>query len=106
MKSITMSIMAVAGLMTAGSALAVEMPADGKAKCGSCHAVDKRMHGPSFMDISLKYKGDKEAVNKVVANVTKGGAFGWNMGNMPAKGIGASDAQIKSLSEFIVNLTK
>ena len=106
MKSIIVSMIATAGLMIAGSALAVDMPADGKAKCGACHAIDKKVVGPSWMDVSAKYKGDHEAAKKIADNVTKGGAFGWKMGNMPAKGMGATDDQIKSLSEFIAGLAK
>ncbi len=106
MKSIIVSMVAAAGLIIAGSALAVDMPAEGKAKCGACHAVDKKVVGPSFMDVSAKYKGDKEAASKIAANVTKGGAFGWKLGSMPAKGMGANDAEIKSMSEFIAGLAK
>ena len=106
MKSIIVSMIAAAGLMVAGSALAVDMPADGKAKCGACHAIDKKVVGPSWNDVSAKYKGDKDAASKIAANVAKGGAFGWKMGSMPAKGMGASDEQVKSLSEFIAGLAK
>ena len=106
MKSIIVSMVAAAGLVIAGSALAVDMPAEGKAKCGACHAIDKKVVGPSWMDVSAKYKGDKDAASKIAANVTKGGAFGYKMGSMPAKGMGATDAEIKSLSEFIAGLAK
>lgn len=106
MKAIIVSIVATASLMAAGWALAVDMPAEGKTKCGMCHAVDKKLVGPSFMDVAAKYKGDKEAASKIAASITKGGAFGWKMGSMPAKGAGANEAQIKSLSEFIAGLAK
>jgi len=106
MKSIIVSMIAAAGLMVSGSVLATDMPADGKAKCGACHAVDKKVVGPSFNDIAAKYKGDADAANKLVANITKGGAFGWKMGSMPAKGMGANDAQIKAMADYIVSLAK
>jgi len=106
MKSIIVSMVAAAGLIVAGSALAVDMPAEGKAKCGACHAIDKKVVGPAWNDVSAKYKGDKDAASKIAANVTKGGEFGYKMGKMPPKGMGASDAEIKSLSEFIAGLAK
>ena len=106
MKSIIVSMIAVAGLMVAGSALAVDMPAVGKAKCGACHAVDKKVVGPAYNDVSAKYKGDKDAVSKIIANVTKGGAFGYKLGTMPPKGLGATDAEIKEMAEFIAGLAK
>ncbi|MCX7192744.1 MAG: c-type cytochrome [Proteobacteria bacterium] len=103
MKSFIAS-MAVAGLMVAGTAMAVDMPADGKAKCGSCHAIDKKVVGPAWKDVAAKYKGNKDAEKTLIANITKGGQFGWKMANMPPKGLGASDAQIAALAKFIVEL--
>jgi cytochrome c len=108
MKVIFASLVAIVNLFTAGVTLAVEMPAVGKAKCGACHAIDKKLIGPSFMDVSKKYKGNKEAAGKIAANITKGGSYGWKQGNqsMPPRGLGANDAQIKLMSEFIVGLEK
>ena len=106
MKSIIISMIAAAGLVVAGSALAVDLPAVGKAKCGACHAVDKKVVGPKYMDVSLKYKGDKDAVSKIIAHATKGGSFGWKLGVMPPRGLGATDAEIKTMAEFIVGLAK
>ena len=99
-------MVATAGLIIAGSALAADMPATGKAKCGACHAVDKKVVGPAFTDVAAKYKGDHEAVSKITASITKGGEFGWKLGKMPAKGMGADDAQIKEMAEFIAGLAK
>lgn len=106
MKSNILSMVAMVGLVIAGSSLAADMPAAGKAKCGTCHAIDKKVIGPSYMDISAKYKGDKDAAAKIAANVTKGGSFGWKMGVMPSKGMAANDAEIKSMSEYIAGLAK
>jgi cytochrome c len=104
MKSIIASIAVAAGLLVAGSAMAVDMPATGKAKCGACHAVDKKVVGPAWQDVAKKYAGDKDAESKITASITHGGSFGWKMGSMPAKGMGASDADIKELAHFIANL--
>ena len=106
MKSIFISVVTVASLAMGGSALAVDMPAIGKAKCGACHTIDKKLVGPAWMDVSKKYKGDKEAASKMAANIAKGGEFGWKLGKMPPKGLGASDAEVKTLSEFIAGLNK
>jgi len=106
MKLVFPCMFAAASLIISGVSLAADMPAFGKAKCGTCHSVDKKGIGPSYMDISTKYKGDQDAVNKIAANVTKGGSFDWKMGKMPPKGIGANDAEIKTMSEYIAGLAK
>lgn len=96
--------LAVVGVMFAGGAMAADMPADGKAKCAACHAIDKKVVGPAWNDVAAKYKGQADAEKTLVANITKGGAFGWKLGTMPARGLGASDEQIAGLAKFIVNL--
>jgi cytochrome c len=106
MKSAIPSIVAAASLIVAASALAADIPAAGKAKCGSCHSIDKKMVGPSYNDIAAKYKGDKDAVSKLEANIAKGGSFDWKLGKMPAKGMGANEAEIKSMAEYIASLAK
>lgn len=106
MNPIVLSIVATAGLAISGFALATGMPPEGKARCGTCHAIDKNITGPSFMEISEKYKGDPDAAGKIAASIAMGGSFGWEFGEMPAKGMGASDAEIQSLAKFIAGLAK
>jgi cytochrome c len=108
LKSIYINMSVTALLVIAGSAFAVEMPPVGKARCGACHAIDKKLVGPSFIEISAKYKGDKEAVSKIAANIAKGGNFGWKQGytSMPPRGMGATDPEIIFLAKFIVGLLK
>lgn len=103
MKAIIISMAVSVGLIVAGSVAAGEMPA-ASAKCNVCHTVDKKLVGPSYSDIAKKYKGDKDAASKIAANITKGGAFGWNLGQMPPKGMGASDAEIKAMADYIAGL--
>ena len=88
----------------AGNALAVDMPQEGKAKCGACHAVDKKVVGPAFKDVAAKYAGKADAEKTLIANITKGGAFGWKNGGMPPKGAGATDAEIQSMAKFILTI--
>lgn len=106
MKSVITGLFVAASLTVAGTAVAANMPSVAKAKCNMCHALDKKVVGPSFMDISNKYKGDPEAVAKLEANITKGGSFGWKYTNMPPRGMGASNAEIKEMAEYIAGLAK
>ena len=89
----------------AGSTVAAEMPAVGKAKCGACHAVDKKVVGPAFMDVSAKYKGDKDAAGNS-CEYYQGRLVWLETWSMPPKGMGANDADIKTMSEFIAGLAK
>ena len=106
MKSSILSMTAAASLIIAGTSLAAGMPAAGKSKCGVCHAIDSKVVGPSYMAISAKYKSDKDAAGKIASSIARGGSFGWKLGTMPPKGMGASDAEIKAMSEYIAGLAK
>ena len=90
--------------MFAGSAMAVDMPPAAKAKCGACHAIDQRVVGPAWKDVAAKYKGKRGAQKTLIAHITSGGSFGWKLGMMPPRGLGASDQEIASLAQFILKL--
>lgn len=107
MKALLMTLSACLLTSAAWAADApLQMSADGKAKCGVCHDLEKSGVGPAWKDVAAKYKGKKDAEKTLVANITKGGKFGWypdkpNKPAMPAKGMGASDAQIAAFAKFI-----
>ena len=52
--------------------------------CMACHAVDKKLVGPSYKDIAKKYGGQKDAVAKLAEKVIKGGSGAWGAVPMPA----------------------
>ncbi|MGV8804855.1 MAG: c-type cytochrome [Polaromonas sp.] len=45
--------------------------------CMACHAVDKKVLGPSYKDVAAKYAGQKDAAAKLEAKVIKGGGGVW-----------------------------
>jgi cytochrome c len=71
MKSIVMVAVVAAGLGLAGAANASEDLAK-KSGCMTCHDVATKKMGPSFKDISAKYKGKAGAEATVVANLKAG----------------------------------
>jgi cytochrome c len=42
--------------------------------CLACHAVDKKLVGPSFKDVAAKHKGQADAQAKVAARIKSGGS--------------------------------
>lgn len=54
-----------------------------KHNCSSCHAVDKKLVGPSYKDVAAKYKGDPSAEAKLIDKVVKGGSGVWGPVPMP-----------------------
>lgn len=41
-----------------------------KSGCFKCHAVDKKKDGPPYKEISAKYKGKADAMQKLTTHVT------------------------------------
>jgi cytochrome c len=73
--------------------------------CAACHAIDKKIVGPAYQDVAAKYKGDAGAAAKLVEKVKKGGYGVWGETPMPPNPQ-ASDADIKSLVDWILTLKK
>ncbi|MBL8541020.1 MAG: c-type cytochrome [Betaproteobacteria bacterium] len=74
-----------------------------KAGCMACHAVDKKLVGPSFQEVAKKYKGDAKAVATLTEKVRKGGAGNWGQIPMPPNPADKiSDADLKSVVEWIL----
>ena len=105
MKTITTMILA-AGLTVSGSALAADMPATAKKNnCTACHAIDKKVVGPAWVEVAKKYKGDAGAADRLSAKITKGGSGVWGSMPMPPNPK-VSDADMKELVGFILGLAK
>ena len=52
--------------------------------CMACHAVDKKLIGPSYKDVAAKYANDRNAVAKLAKKVRDGGVGVWGQIPMPA----------------------
>jgi len=56
-----------------------------KAKnCLACHAMDKRLVGPSYKEIATKYAGNKTADSTLAKKIREGGVGAWGKIPMPA----------------------
>ena len=125
MKSIIASVAVAAGLMIAGSAMAVDMPPLAKKhNCTACHAIDHKVVGPAWMEVSKKYKGAKAykysangsaapdakelpLVEGLMEKVSKGGHGNWGSMAMIANDpTGKSQGDIKELVEFVLGLAR
>lgn len=95
------AIAAVLALAAAGAQAGPE-EAMTKAGCMACHTKDKKLVGPSFKDIAVKYKG-QDAVAKLSEKVRKGGSGSFGpvpmAPNPPDK---INDADLKAAVELIL----
>ena len=79
-----------------------------KSGCLACHAIDKKVVGPGWNDVSAKYKGDDGARAALIEVVKKGGKGNWTdvTGGvpMPPYSPRVADADIETLVDFIIAL--
>jgi cytochrome c len=69
--------------------------------CTGCHALDKRVVGPSFREIAAKYAGDGGAAAGLAAKIRNGGQGNWGAVPMPPNP-GISDANLKSIVAWVL----
>ena len=97
----------ILAVLTVAATLAVTSPAFAdealaKAKnCMACHAVDKKVVGPSYKDVAKKYAGDAKAADMLAAKVIKGGSGVWGPVPMPANAQ-VNEAESKKLVAWVL----
>jgi cytochrome c len=74
--------------------------------CTACHATDKKIVGPAYVDVAAKYKGEPKAKAYLIDKVKKGGSGVWGPVPMPPNSPQVSDADIAKDVEYILSLKK
>jgi cytochrome c len=69
--------------------------------CLGCHAINKKIVGPSFQAVAEKYKNDPGAQAFLKNKMAKGGAGSWGVVPMPANSK-LSDVDLSLLSSWIL----
>lgn len=74
-----------------------------KAKnCMACHAVASKLVGPAYKDVAAKYAGQKDAEDKLVQKVLKGGSGAWGAIPMPAN-TQVTEAEAHTLVKWVLS---
>ncbi len=69
--------------------------------CLGCHAIDKKIIGPSFQDIAARYQSDVNPNAKLTESIRTGGSGKWGEIVMPPMS-GLTVAQTQALAEFVL----
>jgi cytochrome c len=92
----------LAGLTAAGVAHSNEKLAQSSG-CMTCHAIDKKVIGPSYKQVADKYRNDKGAEAALIKKVKAGGKGAWGETPMPPNAH-VKDQDIKTLVQWILSL--
>jgi len=92
-------------VLAALSALAAPAMADqslaAAKNCMACHAAEKKLVGPSYKEVAIKYAAQKDAVDRLAVKIIKGGSGVWGPVPMPANGQ-VSEADAKKLAAWVL----
>lgn len=69
--------------------------------CFGCHAIERKLVGPSFAEIAQRYKVDATAPARLVKKVMQGGAGVWGPIPMPSQPR-LSEADAKVLVDWVL----
>ena len=111
MKVVTLAtVVAGCAVLVAGPAHAVLDNAKAEAMmkkdgCAACHAVDKKIVGPAYVEVAAKYKSDKNAVAMLSKKVKEGSTGVWGPVPMPPNAA-VPQADITDLVTWILTLKK
>ena len=72
-----------------------------KYNCVACHAVERRMVGPSFREVAARYSN--KDVAQLAASIRKGGAGKWGAMPMPAYPQ-QSEADATALAKYVLDV--
>lgn len=76
--------------------------------CLACHSIDKKVVGPAWRDVAVRYKGQSGARAQLIAKVKSGGKGNWtavtNGAAMPPYSPRVSDDDIATLVDFVLAL--
>ena len=72
-----------------------------KNQCMACHAVEKKVLGPAYPDVTKKYSGQKDAAIALAKSIKVGGSGKWGQVPMPAQ-TALSEADATALAVWIL----
>jgi len=97
MKIVATTVIAAAALIATPAMANKDLAT--KSGCMACHAVDKKLVGPSYLDVAKKYKASDEAM--LIEKVKKGGSGNWGQVPMPPNAA-LKDEDAKTLVKWIL----
>ncbi|MFV5703701.1 c-type cytochrome [Flavobacterium sp. XS2P12] len=88
----------------------IEQQSDGeklisKMDCVGCHKLDKKLIGPSYLDIAKKYSLNDKSINYLSDKIIKGGSGVWGSIPMAAHATLKKD-DAKKMAKYILSLKK
>lgn len=77
----------------------------GASDCTTCHAIDKKLTGPAYVDVAAKYDNTPAVIDTLVSKIINGGSGNWGTVPMtPHPTLPEADA--REMVKYIMSLKK
>ena len=76
-----------------------------KHMCTACHSLDRKLVGPTWMNISLRYQNQANAEAYLIGKIRDGSSGVWGSNIMPPSPQ-LSEEDIKILADYVLKLSK
>jgi cytochrome c len=76
-----------------------------KHMCTVCHSLDRKLMGPTWMNISLRYQNQPDAEAYLISKIRDGSSGVWGTAVMPPS-MQLSAEDIKILADYVLKLSK
>lgn len=100
MKSSVFFALIAAGVVATPAFASLELAQ--KKNCMACHALDKKVVGPSYKDVAAKFAKDKNAIPMLAERIQKGSSGVWGPVPMPPNQVTADEA--KTLATWVMSV--
>lgn len=74
----------------------------GSKGCTACHAIDKKLIGPAYIDVSKKYEANQSIIDSLSHKVIHGGKGVW--GEIPMTPNNVTPEEATTMVTYILNL--
>lgn len=103
MKKLLLATLTAFAALSASTAAMADLKLATDKNCMACHSVDKKVVGPAYKDIAVKYAAQKDSVDYLAGKILKGGANAWGPIPMPANAQ-VNAAEAKTLATWVMSL--
>ena len=84
-------------------AQAQEAPLWKARRCDACHAIERKLIGPSFRDIAARHQGNAAMVEPLALKIRRGGGGAWGATPMTANPH-VSETEARELARWVLSL--
>jgi cytochrome c len=100
-----MKVLVLAAAVLAATPVFASKELAQKNACLACHAPDKKLVGPAYLEIAKKYAGQQDAETVLAKSIKGGGSGKWGPVPMPPQAA-LSDADARALAAWVLGGAK